>query len=224
MKFLKQRKDMSLVDITLWVKFRKVMLITLLLTNIITMSFLINRNNTDDYLSKTLSKELYIPETTPYELFIDSMFRDYELRANIFIKNKHKNSPIKGCWLSTCARDLYFETGVFLPVELALAQALQESSMGTKGRSPKTNPFNIGEYNDKTVLYYNSTYDGIKAYYTFMTKTYLKCKPIDILFKDFSNCKNFPYAHKDYGKKIEAHFIKIKKYLDKEITKYDQNK
>jgi hypothetical protein len=219
MKFLKQRKDMSLVDVTLWVKLRKVMLIFLLLTNVITMSFLLHKSKSDNYLLDALSTKLYIPPSAPYEKYIDSVFNDYELRANIFLNKKHKNSPIKSYMLSTCAKDVYFETGVFLPVELALAQALQESSMGLKGRSAKNNPFNIGEWNDKTVLTYKTTYEGIKAYYSFMSKTYLKCKPIDLLFKEFSNCNNYRYAHKGYGKLIANHYENIKNYLDNEINR-----
>jgi hypothetical protein len=115
-------------------------------------------------------------------------------------------------------------SGIFLPVELALAQALQESSMGINGRSPKTNPFNIGEYDTHTQMRFKSTYDGVEAYYRYMTKTYLKCKAVDLLLKDFTNCKNNRYAHKGYGEIIGGHYRKIKKYLDGEMNKYAKNK
>jgi hypothetical protein len=57
-----------------------------------------------------------------------------------------------------------------------------------------------------------------------MTTDYLRCKPIDLLFKNFTNCQNNRYANKVYGEIIGGHYRKIKKYLDGEMNKYAKNK
>jgi hypothetical protein len=168
---------------------------------------------------KTLKSVVYkLPKDTNAE-YIDSLFRDYESRANIYLSQKQfEKSPIKGFMLSTCAKDAYLITGIFLPVELALAQAQLESSMGTKGRSPDTNPFNIGEYNSSTVMTFPSTYEGVKAYYKYMTSDYLKCRPIDLLLKNFTNCGGYRYAGSpDYEKRISELYFSIEKYINKKL-------
>jgi hypothetical protein len=162
----------------------------------------------------------YIEYKPPIDLrqeWIDSIFGDYEKRADIYLsQSKYKDSPIRPYMLSSAAKDSYLLTGVFLPVELALAQAEVESSMGTKGRSPDTNPFNIGEYDTYTAMRFNSTYDGIKAYYKYMTNNYLRCKDIDDLLKQFRNCNNRRYAtDTEYEFKIKNQINKISKHVNK---------
>jgi hypothetical protein len=61
MKFLKQKKDLSLIDITLWVKFRKVMVVFLLLSNVVTLFFL-TYNGKPIYFEKI--KEVVVRDTT----------------------------------------------------------------------------------------------------------------------------------------------------------------
>jgi hypothetical protein len=154
--------------------------------------------------------------------YIDSLFSEYEKSANIYLsQEKFQKSPIKGFMLSTCAKDAYLMTGIFLPVELALAQAQIESSMGMKGRSPINNPFNIGEYDDKTMMTFNSTYEGVKSYYTYMTQNYLKCRPIDLLLKNFTNCGGYRYASKDsYEKNVSELYFTIQKFINKKKHKF----
>jgi hypothetical protein len=166
--------------------------------------------------------------TTNYKMigtqeWIDSTFQDYEQRAEIYLK-KFKNTPIKAHMLRLAAHNAYDSTGIILPVELALTQAQMESSMGTKGRSPINNPFNVGEYDDGTVLYFESTFEGIQAYYYLMCRNYLGCKEIDILFKNFTNCHGNRYASKpSYEVEVEKQFLYVKKYINNRIYKDKEN-
>jgi hypothetical protein len=206
----------------LWEKDRKKLSYSIIIVFLLILSsFLFGMYNKIETIDKLFEKTL---TTIVYELpndksveYIDSLFSDYEKRANIYLsQKKFQKSPIKGFMLSTSAKDVYLITGIFLPVELALSQAQLESSMGTKGRSPDTNPFNIGEYDSGTVMTFNNTYEGVKSYYKYMTKDYLKCRPIDILLKNFTNCGGFRYAGSpDYEKRISELYFSIKKYIDK---------
>jgi hypothetical protein len=171
----------------------------------------------DEIFQRAVSSIVFdLPKDMNVE-YVDSLFKDYEMRANIYLsQEKFKNSPIKGFMLSTCAKDAYLMTGIFLPVELALSQAQLESSMGTKGRSPDTNPFNVGEYDSSTVLRFNNTYEGVRAYYKYMTRNYLKCRPVDLLFKNFTNCSGYRYATApEYEKNLSRLYYNIKNYIDK---------
>ena len=151
--------------------------------------------------------------------WVDSTFYDYEIRAKVYLK-RFKNTPIKAEMLSNAARNAYDSTSILLPLELALAQAQIESSMGTKGRSPKTNPFNIGEYDTKTVSHFNNTTEGIQAYYYIMCGVYLNCKEVDILFKNFTNCHGKRYAsNPNYEKVIKNQFKYIQRYIENRIYK-----
>ncbi len=149
----------------------------------------------------------------------DSVFNDYELRAEIYL-NKIGNTPIKSGMLKLAAYNAYDSTGVFLPIELALAQAQLESSMGTKGRSPINNPYNVGEYDSGTVLWFDNTFGGIQAYYFLMCKNYLKCKSLSTLLKDFTNCSGKRYAtSQEYEHKLSKQITFIENFIDKELSK-----
>jgi hypothetical protein len=208
----------------LWKKdSRKNLVFILLISVSLISSFLLGTfvkiKNIDDKISERVNK--FQPPADPHTEYIDSLFKDYEKRAKFYLsQKKFKKTPIKPYMLATCAKDAYLSTGVFLPVELALAQAEIESSMGTKGRSHVTNPFNIGEWDSATKLTYKTTYDGIKAYYTYMTSSYLRCKPIDILFKNFTNCSGHRYASSQtYEKTIYKEYIRIENNIDNAIRK-----
>jgi len=146
----------------------------------------------------------------------NDVFISYQEKADLYLKRKYfKGTPITGQMLAKSAKKAYDSTGILLPLELALSQAQWESGMGLKGRSPKTNPFNIGEYGYKTVFKFKTTQEGIDAYYYLLTTKYLKCKSVDELLKNFVNCNDNRYA---YGKKYEARVKKqyyfIKKWLN----------
>jgi len=170
-------------------------------------------------IEKSISYFKYEPPVDLRQEWIDSVFTDYNKRATIYLsRDIFENSPIKPYMLTSAAKDQYLATGVFLPVELALAQAKIESSMGTKGRSPKTNPFNIGEYDSQTAMRFKNTYEGIKAYYRFMTNNYLKCKNVDELLKQFTNCNHLRYASANgYEDKIAKEINHIRRYIDKNM-------
>lgn len=147
--------------------------------------------------------------------WVDSLFTKYEKDAELYL-SQFDDTPIQAGMLKLAALNAYDSTGVILPVELALAQAQIESSMGTKGRSPKNNPFNVGETDKGTTMWFENTFDGIQSYYFYMCKTYLRCKSLDILFKNFTNCNNRRYASSpDYEKQVSKQYYHIVQFLNK---------
>lgn len=149
----------------------------------------------------------------------DSTFKEYERRATIYLSRPIFNgTPLKGHMLALCARNAYDSTGVVLPVELALAQAQWESGMGREGKSPKNNPFNLGEHDNGTVKWFKSTFEGTQSYYYWMCKTYLKCKNVDDLFVNFVNCDGNRYAsHVNYESIIRDQYYINKKWIDENL-------
>ncbi len=132
----------------------------------------INVNKECNELSKYFELAENYPIGTP--TWKDRVFLNYEHRAELYLsRERFKDSPITAHMLALAARNTYERTGIFVPVELALAQAQIESGMGVAGRSPVNNPWNIGEYDTGTVLYFESTFDGATAYYDNIAK-YLK--------------------------------------------------
>ena len=173
------------------------------------------------FLSPTITRYIYAsnPKIIGTQEWVDSTFQDYEQRAEIYLQ-KFKNTPIKADMLRLAAHNAYDSTGILLPVELALSQAQMESTMGTKGRSPINNPFNVGEYDNGTVLYFESTFEGIQAYYYLMCRVYLSCKEVDILFKNFTNCHGNRYASKpSYEEEVEKQFLYVQRYIENRIHK-----
>lgn len=173
------------------------------------------------FLSPTITKYIYVsnPKIVGTQEWIDSTFQDYEQRAEIYLQ-KFPNTPIKADMLRLAAHNAYDSTGILLPVELALTQAQMESTMGTKGRSPINNPFNVGEYDNGTVLYFESTFEGVQAYYYLMCRAYLSCKEVDILFKNFTNCHGNRYASKpSYEEEVEKQFLYVQRYIENRIHK-----
>jgi hypothetical protein len=151
--------------------------------------------------------------------WIDSVFTDYKIRAERYLKRPiFKGTPIRPEILTLCARNAYDSTGILLPVELALAQAQWESSMGLEGKSPKNNPYNVGETDNGTVKYFKSTFDGVQSYYYLMCNNYLRCKSVESLLIDFTNCNGRRYASiETYESKMYQLYIGIKRWLDVEL-------
>lgn len=149
----------------------------------------------------------------------EATFKDYARRASIYLSRPiFKGTPLKGKMLALCARNAYDSTGVVLPVELALAQAQWESGMGREGKSPKNNPFNIGEHDSGTVKWFNSTFEGTQSYYYWMCRTYLNCKTVDNLFVNFVNCSGKRYASEpSYEETIRNQYYMIKKWIDNNV-------
>jgi hypothetical protein len=181
------------------------------------MGFIINKNKVDnirfvynDFKFKKQEKNYTID---PKE-WKDSTFKVYEKRADVYLK-KFK-TPIKPEMLSLAAYNVYDSLGILVPLELVLAQATLESSLGTKGRSPANNPFNVGEYNSRTVLLFKNTFDGVQAYYFLIAKKYLKCKSLNTLLNNFTNCNGKRYASSlNYEIELKNIIKKITKKIDK---------
>lgn len=149
----------------------------------------------------------------------DSLFNDYKIRADIYLDQpQFKTSPLNGSILSYCARKAYDSTGIIVPVELVLAQAQIESGMGIYGRSPITNPFNLGEYESRTVMRFKTTYEGVQEYYYIMCNDYLKCRNIDQLFVNFKNCSGYNYATDRYPLIIKGQYRYINKWINDRLS------
>lgn len=150
----------------------------------------------------------------------DSVFSQYTVQANIYLSRpEYKNTPIKAEMLSLAAHNAYDSTGILLPVELALTQCQWESGMGLKGRSPVNNPFNIGEYDSGTVIWFDDTFSGIQAYYYFMCNNYLSCRTLEQLFTNFVNCNGKRYASGEYEAHVPKQYYYIKNWLKQETKK-----
>jgi hypothetical protein len=149
----------------------------------------------------------------------DSVFTDYHKRAKVYLsRGEFTGTPLTAKLLTLCARNTYDSTGVLVPVELVLLQAQVESSMGRAGRSPKNNPFNLGEAVSGTTQWYKSTFDGTQAYYYLMARNYLGCKSVEELLLNFTNCNGHRYAESPtYEIKMSSEYIKIKRWIDNNL-------
>jgi hypothetical protein len=193
-----------------------VTVLTTLMIGFLSGLFVNIRNTELVYLTEYSSENLPIGS----EVWKDSVFSNYSKRAKIYLEAKAPKSPIKAEMLTLAAHNLYDSTGILLPVELALAQAQIESSMGTKGKSPVNNPFNVGEYDNGTVMWFDNTYKGIEAYYFLIAKNYMRCKSLDMLFKNFTNCSGKRYASSlGYEEEISKQYRYIRNFIDNSIEK-----
>lgn len=153
------------------------------------------------------------------KFFLDSVFTDYEKRADVYLsRGIFKGTPISSEMLTLCAKNTYDSTGIIVPIELVLIQAQFESSMGREGRSPKRNPFNLGESTKRTTLWFETTFDGVQAYYYLMANKYLKCKSVEELLLDFTRCDGKRYAENpNYENLISSEYLRIKRWIDNNI-------
>jgi len=159
------------------------------------------------------------------EYYLDSLFNDYRKRADLYLqRDLWEETPLTGEMLAFCARNAYDSTGILLPVELALTQAQIESSMGLKGRSPKNNPYNVGEYDSGTVMWFNSTIEGVQAYYYLICTQYLSCRNLNDLFIEFKNCDGYRYATSNYEPVIRDQYNYIKEWIDGKLLKNKEKK
>lgn len=145
----------------------------------------------------------------------DTLCNDYWVyrgTADTILK-QHK-SAMSGKMMADAWYLIKQEYGVEVPLKLALAQAQMESMFGTSSLSCKTkNPYNIVGKNG--YVKYNSVKDGVTAYYRIMATKYLKCKTVDNLLKDFTNCKGHRYAeHEGYEKLISTQINYYKRRFD----------
>ena len=155
------------------------------------------------------------------EAWKDSVFTDYAKRAQLYLNRPtFKGTPMNGELMALAARNAYDSTGILLPVELALAQCQWESGMGREGRSPKNNPYNVGEHDKGTVMWFKSTFGGTQAYYYWMCRNYLSCRSLDELFANFVNCNGKRYATEpSYEQTIRNSYYNIKNWINKNIER-----
>jgi hypothetical protein len=96
------------------------------------------------------------------------------------------------------------EYGVEVPLKLALAQAQMESMFGTTRLTVKNkNPYNI--VGKGGFVKYQTVNKGVRAYYRIIANQYLKCKTVDQLMKQFTNCSGHRYAeYEGYEQMIDS--------------------
>jgi hypothetical protein len=205
---------------------KKIIFYVCLVFSGVIIGFFINKNQVDnirfmynDFKAKEQQKDYTIGS----EEWKDSTFKMYEKRADVYLKKVR--TPIKPAMLSLAAYNVYDSLGILVPLELVLAQATLESSMGTKGKSPINNPFNVGEYDSGTVLWFENTFDGIQSYYFLIAKNYLKCKSLNTLLKNFTNCNGKRYASSlSYEVKLTNEINKIRRKIDNNLIESGINK
>jgi hypothetical protein len=148
---------------------------------------------------------------------LEAYFDNYEARANLYL-SRFPGTPITGEMLSKSAKKAYDSTGVIVPLELALAQCQWESGMGRKGRSPETNPFNVGEHDCGTSKVFRTTEEGTQAYFYLISKKYLSCKNVESLLKNFISCEGYRYASSEnYEKTIKDQYFYISRWINTKI-------
>jgi len=149
----------------------------------------------------------------------DVMFKEYSKEADMYLsRDVFNGTPLTGDLLAFGARKAYEKYGVLVPLELALSQAQHESSMGTKGLSSKNNPFNVGEFDNGTYIKFNSTKDGVDAYFNLIASDYLKNKNVnELLSKNgFVNYLGKRYASAtNYESNIKDQMIFIRNWINK---------
>ena len=145
----------------------------------------------------------------------------YRNSADKYLARKEfKGTPITGDMMMNSAKNSYMKHGVIVPLNLALSQGQFETKFGTdsSGRpNYRNNPFNVGEYDKKTVYKPKNTEEGIGRYFDLMAQDYLSDKDSDTLLKNFVNKKGYRYASDtEYEKKIGTQIKYINRYLAKD--------
>jgi hypothetical protein len=205
-------------------KINLITILSILFTLCIVFSMYKSSGTNNTYVNFEINKKR--DSIMEYVKWRDSIFTDYKLRANIYLsQDNFKDSPITGDILSNSAKNTYDSTGIIIPLELVLAQAHWESNLGRAGRTPKTNPFNIGEYDNITVMRFNSTHEGVQAYYDLIANRYLRCKTIDELLNNFTDCDGFRYAtSKTYENSIQSKYNYIRSWIDNQLIKNTESR
>jgi len=132
-------------------------------------------------------------------------------------------TPLTGKMFANSASNTFARTGTHVPVDLALSQGQWESGMGRKGRSPANNPFNVGEFDDKTVRTYKSPQQGMQAYYDLIANKYLTGgQKVKDLYKNFAWAADpeLRYAsRKTYEKDVGNQAKYIREFIRKMMAK-----
>lgn len=150
----------------------------------------------------------------------DSIRKDIEDRYNAYMIAHRPSSPLanKGNVVSNAIMDSYAKNKVIIPLELLLAQCKFESSYGSRGRSPLTNPLNVFEYDNGTVKEYkdSSSYSGFYDYCDIIARKYLSSgKTVEDLFINFVNIHGKRYASAEgYEDVIRSAYYYNKKWFE----------
>jgi hypothetical protein len=146
-------------------------------------------------------------------------FETYAEHADIYLnRDRFCHTTMTGQQLASAAEYTYHKFGIYVPLELALAQAQLESAFGTRGKSPTTNPYNIGENDHGTTVWYTSMQDGIQGYFLVIAEDYLQHSSFDELQSNFVNGRNKRYATStDYERKLRNQISYIKRYVEEHL-------
>lgn len=153
---------------------------------------------------------------------MDTLFTEYQRRAAAYLSRPlFSGTPLTGEMLANSAKLTWQKYGVVIPVELALAQAQLETRLGTGGRAGhRTNPYNIGEWDNATMLRFKTTEHGVLAYYELLASRYFTGgRTEDDLFIQFMDKEGYYYATKEYGPAVKQTFMYIKSWIDGELAK-----
>jgi hypothetical protein len=143
----------------------------------------------------------------------DSIFGTYKSDADLFLSREIFNgTPITGDVLFKCAKRVYDSTNVFVPLELVLAQAQLESGMGKVKNSKYKNNF-FGIMDGGNLKRFKTVEDGIEGYYMLMSTKYLRCKTVDELLRNFTNCGGKRYASETYEASIRKQYHTVKSWI-----------
>ncbi|MDD4953774.1 MAG: glucosaminidase domain-containing protein, partial [Candidatus Omnitrophica bacterium] len=135
-------------------------------------------------------------------------WKRYETVAQTYLARR-KGTPLTGQMLADAAQKEWQNTGIEVPVELALAMGDLETKQGTVGREHHaTNPWNVGEYDNKTVRVFATVEEGVGAYYHLMARNYLSARTPEELLADsgFVDVKGRRYAS-DTGYEVKLRSI-----------------
>lgn len=181
-----------------------------LLCQILNVSSENNSQLINDYIT---TSEIILEEVDTMERF----FNTYETQAQTYLdRDVFDGTPITGKILSECARTTYDSTGVIVPLNLALSQAQLESGMGIRGKSPKNNPYNVGEWDRGTMWTFSNTQEGVQAYYNLIANDYLSERTIDDLLINFVNTDGYRYASRQsYEESVSSQCSYITRWIEK---------
>lgn len=143
----------------------------------------------------------------------DSIFATYKSDADLFLSREiFKGTPISGEILVNSAKRVYDSTNIIVPLELVLAQAQLESGMGKAKNSVYKNNF-FGIMDGGNLKRFKTVEDGVEGYYMLMSTKYLRCKSIDELLRNFTNCSGKRYASETYEANIKRQYHIIKNWI-----------
>lgn len=155
-------------------------------------------------------------------------FDNYAQRAQVYLSRpnmKWTDGVLTGQMFADAALQTYLKYGKdmtkVVPVEFALTQGQFESHLGITGRSPSDNPFNVGEYDDRSADWVDrieNPSQGIAMYYDLMAEDYLSTKTPDQLLENgnFVNEAGARYAsNTNYESDLRSQINFIDGYIDR---------